>query len=60
MAPGLNIWFVLDFSEGDRRAVARWVTGECGLKATFVLARWNGAELAGPPGLNHCLCWSAA
>lgn len=35
MVPGLNIWFVLDFSEGDRRAVARWVTGGCGLKATF-------------------------
>lgn len=35
LVPGLNIWFVLDFSEGDRRAVAGCMMWECGLKATF-------------------------
>lgn len=28
VVPGLNICFVLDFSEGDRRATAKWVMGE--------------------------------
>lgn len=39
MVPRLNIWFVLDFSEGARRAVARWVMGACGLKATFSVGK---------------------
>lgn len=31
VVPGLNICFVLDFSEGDIRAMAKPVVGECGL-----------------------------
>ena len=31
VVPGLNICFVLDFSEGDTRATAKRVIRECGL-----------------------------
>lgn len=30
---------MLDFSEGDRRAVARWVMGKCDLKVTFSVGK---------------------
>lgn len=31
LVPGLNIWFVLGFSEGDTWAMGKWVMRECGL-----------------------------
>lgn len=38
VVPGLNICFVLGFSEGDTRAVAKRVMGECSLQASIALA----------------------
>jgi len=31
VVPGLNICFALDLSQGDTRATAQWVVGECSL-----------------------------